>query len=145
MDAIPASIPFHLAKAYAVPLSRVDAPRDSGARPKTPSPQAAPASGPDAFMASSSALDRANLAARAKKATLAPLVGARVAASPMDELNARATKAAPGPSNSPTARTASPGARGDSSPAAFPLYRHPADKNAAATGVDAGRRFDTMG
>ncbi len=27
-------------------------------------------------------------------------------------------------------------------PGALPLYRHPADKNAAATGVDLGRRLD---
>ncbi|CAG0968997.1 hypothetical protein PHYC_01138 [Phycisphaerales bacterium] len=28
---------------------------------------------------------------------------------------------------------------------ALPMYRHPADKNAAATGVDLGRRLDLQG
>lgn len=156
MDAIPASIPFHLSKAYATPMSQVGAARAgtlSAAGKAATSPAAMPI---DTFTANSTAVDRANLAARAKKPAMASLIAAKVNASPIDELEANATQSTHQP------RVASPASQTDSfepssgrgetlaaaarsSQAPFQLYRHPAAQNAAATGVDAGRQLDAMG
>lgn len=45
--------------------------------------------------------------------------------------------------NKPVDFTAGP--RAESSPQAIPFYRHPADRNAAATSIEAGRVLDVSG
>lgn len=156
MDAIPASIPFNLAKAYATPMSRADATRArsigvSGGSGAAPEPTSI-----DTIALGSTAIDRANLAARAKKPAMASLVAAKVNASPIDELNKSAARSEMRPrtvreTSQVDTFEPSSGARAQaqdgsgSGTGAYPFYRHPAAQNAAATGVDAGRRLDAMG
>jgi hypothetical protein len=105
MDPIPASIPFHVARAYGL-----------GTRPATqiePKPQVSSA------------------AKAASAASVAKLVAATVAG-PV-RFNTVDT-------NASTPAKSSPAQQADS----FPLYRHPADKNAAATSINAGRALDTQ-
>ena len=104
MDPIPASIPFHVARAYGL-----------GTRPAT---QVEPKPITEAKSAS--------------KANTAKLVAASVSV-PV-RFNTVDTNV------SASARS-SPAQPADS----FPLYRHPADKNAAATSINAGRALDTQG
>lgn len=99
MDPVPASIPFHIARAYGV-----------GTRPATqiePKPTAT----------ASSAANTAKLVA----ATVAGPV----------RFNSLDTSAQ---AKTPTSEPAD----------SFPLYRHPAEKNAAATSINAGRSLDTQ-
>jgi len=103
MDPIPASIPFHVARAYGL-----------GTRPAT---QVEPKPTSDAKAASI--------------ANVAKLVAATVAG-PV-RFNAVDTNAA-SPTKSAPAQTAD----------SFAFYRHPADKNAAATSINAGRALDTQ-
>lgn len=126
MDAIPPTIPFHLARAYT---------------PGTPAaPQAAAVRTPGTIARSVQPIRPLDTVERATpSATPSPkaksLVAARVNANPLDEFSPSAPRA--------TSAAASARVVASSTPAAYPLYRHPTDKNAAATAVDANRIIDT--
>lgn len=99
MDPVPASIPFHVARAYGV-----------GSRP-------------------ASQIEAKPVASASSSASAAKLVAATVA----------------GPITFNSLDTAAPSKASSAGPIdLFPLYRHPADKNAAATSIDAGRALDTQ-
>lgn len=129
MDAIPPTLPFHLAKAYGVkPTAPASAP--------TPTVTVTPV-GPgvdriDGVRTTGRAgpVDKADLnAVKKAEAIRSKLVAATVPGG-VEFRNGVATASAGG-----VARTAD----------AIPFYRHPADKNAAATAIDLGTRLDLEG
>ena len=127
MDSIPPTLPFHLAKAYGVKPS-VNTPAT------TPTVKVTPvAPGVDRIDSArgSERVDKLDLAVAKKTATLRQRLVAAIVPGGVEFENGIA-KAVTGP------------ARADKA-APIPFYRHPADKNAAATAINLGSRLDTRG
>ena len=122
MDPIPPTLPFHLAKAYGVK-----------AAPATPLPktnQTAPIRPGFDRLEGFRPTDKADLASAQKTATIKQrLIAAMVPGGVAFGDNGAI----------PSTKTSKPA----SGP--LPFYRHPADKNAAATAIDLGSRIDTEG
>ena len=129
MDAIPPTLPFHLAKAYGVK------PTAPASKP-TPTVTVTPA-GPgvdriDGVRATERAelVDKADLAALKKAEAIRTKLVAATVPGGVEFRNGVATASAGGVTRRPDA---------------IPFYRHPADKNAAATAIDLGNRLDLEG
>lgn len=132
MDRVGPTNPYHISKAYGL----TSAPRTNAA---TSSAGAAANTGPFSIAKTSPArpvrtdsVDASTTKAAAAKARISTLVAAKVAPSPETSMG-QASGAAMMPKAASSAGTNS---------AAFPMYRHPADKNAAATAVNAGKILD---
>ena len=124
MDPIPPTLPFHLAKAYGVKQAQQ-------ARPSmTVTPVAPGVDRIDTARPASRPTDKADLASAKKAATLKERLVAAVVPGGVEFQNGAARPSAPAPSG-PADR--------------LPFYRHPADKNAAATAINLGGRIDTSG
>jgi hypothetical protein len=116
MDRVGPTNPYHISKAYGVASpSRV-----------APSSQSQ-AVFPIRPTTRTDSVDASTTRAAAAKQRISTLVAARVTELPETGTTAQA----------PAATQARAGA--------FPMYRHPADKNAAATAVNAGRVLDVNG
>lgn len=128
MDQIPASIPFHVARAYGLgqrPASQIEA---------KPTATTRPAFNIDAPVVQPSARPTTQ---PTKSSKVAKLVAASVPGSiRFDATNSVDTFTKANPTSKPASAAA---------PESFQLYRHPADKNAAATAVNAGRSIDLQG
>lgn len=115
MDRVGPTNPFHISKAYGV------------ANPQRVAPSSqTPAAFPIRPAVRTDQVDASTARAAVAKQRISTLVAARVSELP--------DAPAPAPAAASTARTG-----------AFPMYRHPADKNAAATAVNAGRVIDVNG
>jgi hypothetical protein len=136
MDAIsrdttlPPTYAFRVAKAYnaAPPAAanrvNLDSAKLDSARPASSArPAAIPGTAGAGASGPAREADQAQLAAAKKRADIRRLVAARVEGG-IDFSTGSVRPAATG---------------------ALPLYRHPADKNAAATAIDMGRRVDVQG
>jgi hypothetical protein len=122
MDPIPPTLPFHLAKAYGVrPAAK---PTDRPAITVTPV-----APGVDRVDGVRAPADTADLATTRKAEAIRQRLVAGVVPGGVAFENGTARATAPTPERA----------------AAIPFYRHPADKNAAATAIDLGARLDTRG
>lgn len=159
MDSIPPTLPFHLAKAYGVKASAAPGagfPRPAGltsAAPASGITVRPVGSGVDAVVgtraaeiakAATSAPDTAELASATKIASLKERLVAAIVPGGVSFAGATArptaTTGLSAPA-SPPATVVSETPRAD----AIPFYRHPADKNAAATAINLGARLDTRG
>lgn len=124
MDPIPPTLPFHLAKAYGLK-----------AAPATPFSKTTPAA-PIGL-----GVDRAEGVDRVRPADKADLAIPRKTASIKERLIAAIVPdgVSFGDGIATSAKTAKP------ADDPMPFYRHPADKNAAATAINLGSRIDTNG
>jgi hypothetical protein len=129
MDAIPPTLPFHLAKAYGV---KPTAPASTPTPTVTVTPVGLGVDRIDSVRTAERAglVDKADLnAVKKAEAIRSKLVAATVPGG-VEFRNGVATASVGG-----VARKAD----------AIPFYRHPADKNAAATAIDLGTRLDLEG
>lgn len=125
MDRVGATNPFHIGRAYG--LSRSSA---AEAAPATRSPAGSSFKASIASIgttARADSVDPSTARIAAAKQRIGTLVAARVTEQPETAPSVTQPRAAASPSQSGSA---------------FPMYRHPADKNAAATAVNAGRVLD---
>lgn len=141
MDAIPPTLPFHLAKAYGVKSA-------PAAKPTiTVTPIAPGVDRVDGVRVA----DQPARADRAANADSVDLVAAKAARSIKDTLVAAVVPGGvefrDGVALASGSRAERLSAAKDAGPstASIPFYRHPADKNAAATAVDLGSRLDLEG
>lgn len=126
MDPIPPTLPFHLAKAYGVK------PASPARAAVTVTPIAPGVDRIDTARPATSGTDKADLASAKKTATLRERLVAAVVPGGVSFENG-------------SARPSTPVVRTGPATDRLPFYRHPADKNAAATAIDLGSRIDTSG
>jgi len=126
MSSIPPTLPFDVAKTYGV-----RAPRPISVRPLAQAPSAAQSSPIETQPLAR--IDRADKADLTKVSSgIGRLLGARVETPAFEGVSAAPPQ---------TTQSQAPPRRAD----AFAFYHHPADRNAAATGVDVGRSLDVSG
>lgn len=140
MDRVGPTNPYHISKAYGVQNAQGVVGRASG--PRTASNTSFPIRA-GVPLAKSDAVDAGAARMAAAKQRISGLVAARVSEQP--ETNPRAAISATRGTaingvagNQPSSGAAS----GVGGAGSFPMYRHPADKNAVATAIDAGRVID---
>ena len=129
MDAIPPTLPFHPAKAYGV---KPTTPASKPAPTITVTPVAPGVDRVDGVRTTERAglVDKADLAAAKKAAAIKTKLVAATVPGGVEFRNGVATSS-----------TGTVSSKAD----AIPFYRHPADKNAAATAIDLGSRLDLEG
>jgi hypothetical protein len=118
MEPIPPTLPFHIAKAYGV------SPTPKSGVTVTPV-------GPGSYTARPAPTDAVDLASASKAQAIRDKLVAAVVAGGVSFENGVATPSEPTQSSRPVN-------------APIPFYRHPADKNAAATAINLGSRLDTQ-
>lgn len=144
MDRVGPTNPYHISRAYGVnnagtsrvAPNRVDA--KNGAT--TANVQSAPATFP---------IRKADQVGQTKRLDTVDATTARAAAAKQRISTLVAARVAEQPETSgatmPVVSKPAMGASGAATSGSFPMYRHPADKNAAATAIDAGRIIDVDG
>ncbi len=135
MDAIPPSLPFHLAKAYGV---RTPSPTPSiTVTPVAPGVERVEGVRPTSRPGAGDAVDleAAKKAASIRSSLVAGTVpgGIEFGDGVAQPTGGRGASRADSRSGAPQAESV------------IPFYRHPADKNAAATAIDLGKRIDLEG
>lgn len=141
MDRVGPTNPYHISRAYGVnnagasrvAPTRVDAASGATASKVQSTPATFPIRQADQVKRADT-VDATTARAAAAKQRISTLVAARVTEQPE-------TSGVTMPAVSKPAM----GASGAVSGGSFPMYRHPADKNAAATAINAGRIIDVDG